>query len=151
MPINARYVHTNLVARDWRSLARFYRDVFGCTPVLPERDLQGAEVEALTDVPGAHLRGAHLRLPGCGTEGPTLELFEYTPAQDKAPGGVNRSGYGHIAFLVDDVPMAWEAVIKAGGGAVGRIATLEVTAGSRVTVCYMTDPEGNVVELQSWS
>src|SRR5678815_5648625 len=28
-----RYVHTNLIARDWRALARFYEDVFGCVPV----------------------------------------------------------------------------------------------------------------------
>jgi len=28
----ARYVHTNLVALDWRRLAAFYVEVFGCWP-----------------------------------------------------------------------------------------------------------------------
>jgi predicted enzyme related to lactoylglutathione lyase len=30
-----RYVHTNIVAEDWRRLADFYAKVFGCTPVPP--------------------------------------------------------------------------------------------------------------------
>ena len=29
----ARYGHTNLVANDWRALAKFYQEVFGCVPV----------------------------------------------------------------------------------------------------------------------
>ena len=29
MSISARYVHTNLVARDWRRLAAFYVDALG--------------------------------------------------------------------------------------------------------------------------
>ncbi len=28
--MRARYVHTNLIARDWRTLADFYVGVFGC-------------------------------------------------------------------------------------------------------------------------
>ncbi len=33
----ARYGHTNLTARDWRALASFYGDVFGCVAVPPEQ------------------------------------------------------------------------------------------------------------------
>ena len=32
MAINARYVHTNLVARDWKKLAQFYETVLDCAP-----------------------------------------------------------------------------------------------------------------------
>src|SRR6185312_4186764 len=74
---NARYVHTNVVARDWRALARFYQEVFGCRPVGPERHLSGAELEAGTGIAGARIDGVHLRLPGGGDAGPTLEIFEY--------------------------------------------------------------------------
>jgi predicted enzyme related to lactoylglutathione lyase len=35
-----RYVHTNLIARDWRKLAAFYQLVFGCLPVPPEMEKQ---------------------------------------------------------------------------------------------------------------
>jgi len=34
---------------------------------------------------------------------------------------------------------------------VGEIVTLTTATGSRVTWVYVTDPEGNVVELQSWT
>ena len=50
-PLRARYVHTNLVAQDWRRLATFYEGVFGCIPVPPERDLSGEWLDALTGVP----------------------------------------------------------------------------------------------------
>jgi len=29
--------------------------------------------------------------------------------------------------------------------------TLTTAAGKRVTFCYVTDPEGNIIELQSWA
>lgn len=45
MIIDARYVHTNLIADDWRTLSDFYRQLFGCVPVPPERDFQGEEIE----------------------------------------------------------------------------------------------------------
>ena len=38
MIAGARYVHTNLIARDWRRLAAFYESVLGCVPVHPERE-----------------------------------------------------------------------------------------------------------------
>ena len=73
----AKYTHTNLIANDWRRLADFYQGVFGCVLVPPERDFQGEKLEAGTGIVGAHLRGAHLRLPGYGEDGPTLEIFNY--------------------------------------------------------------------------
>jgi predicted enzyme related to lactoylglutathione lyase len=35
---NAKYVHTNLIAKDWKRLSGFYETVFGCVAVAPERD-----------------------------------------------------------------------------------------------------------------
>jgi predicted enzyme related to lactoylglutathione lyase len=151
MTINARYVHTNLIARDWRALARFYQKVLGCVPVPPERDLAGPDLETGTGIPGAHLRGLHLRLPGCGDQGPTLEIFSYNLLADRPPTAVNRPGFGHIAFSVNEVASAREAVLAAGGKPVGQVVTLTVSGVRRVNWCYVTDPEGNVIELQSWS
>jgi glyoxylase I family protein len=146
-----RYAHTNLIAQDWRALARFYQDLFGCLPVPPERDFQGERLEAGTGLPGAHLRGAHLRLPGHGDDGPTLEIFNYTELASREPAAVNRPGFGHIAFSVDDVAAARQAVLQAGGRAVGEVVTLQTADGAHVTWCYVTDPEGNILELQSWA
>lgn len=148
--IQARYVHTNLIARDWQKLAAFYGDVFGCTPAGPERDLSGPLMEAGTALKGAHLRGAHLRLPGCGEKGPTLEIFQYEPAAAGLPPQINRPGFGHIAFLVDDVTAARAAVLAAGGRAYGKTVSVPVPNAGVVTFVYVTDPEENIIELQSW-
>lgn len=149
MIAGARYGHTNLIARDWRALARFYEELFGCTVVPPERDYSGPELERGTGVQNSALRGVHLRLPGHGPEGPTLEIFHYTVLEDALKPAVNRPGFGHIAFVVDDVAAAREAVLAAGGRPVGDVVTLTNAAGQRLTWVYVTDPEGNIVELQS--
>jgi predicted enzyme related to lactoylglutathione lyase len=49
------------------------------------------------------------------------------------------------------VNAAQKAVLQAGGRAVGDIVTLQVTSAAKVTWCYVTDPEGNIIELQSWA
>jgi predicted enzyme related to lactoylglutathione lyase len=148
--LKARYVHTNLIARDWRALADFYSAVFGCVLVPPVRDYRSPDLDRLTGLPDAHQFGAHLRLPGWGDDGPTLEIFGFDTMPEPNTRAVNRRGFGHIAFSVDDVAAARDAVIAHGGGAVGEIVTLTNAAGARVTVCYMTDPEGNAIELQRW-
>lgn len=151
MAIGAKYVHTNLIAEDWHTLASFYQEVFGCVAVPPERDFHGDTLAAGTGIQGAHLRGVHLRLPGFGDAGPTLEVFNYNILADRGVSAVNRPGFGHIAFQVDDVLAAQTAVLAAGGSAIGEIVTLQVATGASVTWCYVADPEGNIIELQSWS
>lgn len=145
-----RFVHTNLIAEDWQSLAAFYEETFGCQPVPPERDFSGEALERGTGLEGAHLKGVHLCLPGYANNGPTLEIFSYAPRMERFQTAVNRPGFGHIAFQVDDVEGLQEQVIKAGGQAVGEIVTMQIATGDRVTWCYVTDPEGNLIELQSW-
>jgi len=151
MPIHAKYVHTNLIARDWKKLVRFYCEVFGCEPKGPERDLSGAWLDRVNAVPNAHVRGVHLRLPGYGNNGPTLEIFSYDQLIERELPRSNERGFAHIAFAVDGVGEALEAVIAAGGGTVGEIATAEVKGVGLLRVVYARDPEGNIVELQKWS
>jgi predicted enzyme related to lactoylglutathione lyase len=151
MTIKAKYVHTNLIAEDWHALARFYQEVFGCIPLPPERDFQGETLEAGTGIPGAHLRGIHLLMPGYTETEPTLEIFSYTPMAARPDTLVNRPGFAHIAFQVQDVSAARTAVLAAGGKAVGEVVTLTIATGAKVTWCYLADPEGNLIEVQSWA
>jgi predicted enzyme related to lactoylglutathione lyase len=150
MTINARYVHTNLIAQDWKRLADFYQKVLGCTPVPPERDLSGQWLQQSTGIPGAELRGMHLRLPGHADRGPTLEIFQYNPQEARPETKANRPGFGHIAFAVNDVEAARDAVIAGGGGVVGETVTAEILGAGTITFVYATDPEGNIIELQKW-
>jgi predicted enzyme related to lactoylglutathione lyase len=143
-----RFGHVNIVARDWRALARFYAHVFACEILAPERNLSGPVMEAGLGVAGAALQGVHLRLPGYGDGGPTLEIYAYQPLIDLSA-NVRRSGFGHIAFQVADITATRAAVVAAGGGVVGEIVTTQAGA-RRVSWCYVTDPEGNAVELQTW-
>ena len=78
MPIQAKYVHTNIVAEDWRALVQFYQDVFGCTPLPPERNYQGSWITDVTAIADVSVQGMHVRLPGYGDDGPTLEIFHYS-------------------------------------------------------------------------
>ena len=147
----AKYVHTNLVARDWRRLARFYQDVCGCTPVPPERNLSGPEYERGTGIPGARAQGVHLLLPGCGPSGPTLEIFEYASPEPGPFPEVDRPGFGHVAFAVASVADARAEFLNAGGSSVGEVVRTSIPPDTVVTWCYVRDPEGNIVELQSRS
>jgi catechol 2,3-dioxygenase-like lactoylglutathione lyase family enzyme len=147
----ARFGHVNVTSRDWRRLADFYGEVFGMTQVGPERDISGADLDRATGLAGAHLRGAHLRLPGGGDDGPTLEIFSYdTMAPDADPPTPDRAGWGHIALMVPDVTAALEAVVAAGGATFGDTVTMATKDGRRLTWCYAADPDGNIIELQTW-
>ena len=151
MPAGVKYVHTNIVADDWKALARFYEDAFGCTPVPPERDYQGRWITDVTGIPDVSLAGMHLRLPGYGEHGPTLEIFQYSRHEARPSPAANRLGLAHIAFHVDDVPWTRQAVLDAGGRDLGKMHTMRVPGAGTITLVYMTDPEGNIVELQQWS
>lgn len=151
MSIKSKYAHTNLTAKNWRGLAKFYQQVFGCVPIPPERHYKGSELEKGTGIPGAQLDGVHLRFPGYNEDGPTLEIFSYNILQEKPSTAVNRPGFGHIAFIVEDVTQARKEVLAAGGKSIAEIVTLQPSPQTKVTWCYVTDPEGNIIELQSWS
>lgn len=143
-----RYVHTNLVARDWRRLAAFYAEAFGCVPVPPERDLSGGWLDAATGIEGAHVRGVHMRLPGYGEGGPTLEVFQYEPPAAAETPAPNRPGLGHLAFAVEDVEATKKAVLALGGGQVGEVVRVGIRGIGELEFAYLTDPEGNIIEVQ---
>lgn len=145
-----RYTHTNLVAEDWRSLAAFYIRVFDCRIVPPERDISEPWLAKGSGIPGAALKGAHLRLPGHGENGPTLEIFTYSAIEARPEPRGNRKGYGHLAFAVDNVAEKLAELIEAGGKAVGEVVSREVPGVGLLTFVYAADPEGNLLEVQSW-
>jgi len=149
--MKAKYKHTNIIARDWRALAKFYQEVFGCVPVPPERDLSGSWLARGTGVPDARFCGAHLRLPGYGQDGPTLEIYQYSHNEPKPAPAANREGITHLAFEVEDVDQVTSDVLSHGGRKVGDITTAPVEGVGLLSFVYLADPEGNIIELQAWN
>lgn len=145
-----RFAHTNIVARDWKALADFYIDVFGCRGKPPERNLSGEWLDRATGLRGAALEGAHLLLPGHGENGPTLEIFSYRGMEERGPIAANHTGLTHIAFEVEDVDRTLDEAMKHGGTALGTVVERTIEGAGDLKFVYFRDPEGNIVEIQSW-
>lgn len=144
-----KYMHTNIIAKDWRKLADFYIEVFNCEEIPPERDLSGEWLERLTTIDDVQIRGIHLRLPGY-VSGPTLEIFSYEPAfEEMNPIAINQYGFAHIAFHVDDVEGTLDKIIEHGGSTVGEVSIKVIHGLGKITVIYARDIEGNIVEVQN--
>ncbi|MBK7632609.1 MAG: hypothetical protein IPJ23_18320 [Ignavibacteriales bacterium] len=77
------------------------------------------------------LRGVHLRLPGYKTNGPTLEIFSYSPVLKKQNRKVNTPGLTHLAFEVNNVNIAYKMVIENGGNKVGKTISLKRSDGKK--------------------
>jgi predicted enzyme related to lactoylglutathione lyase len=148
--MKSTYKHTSIIAKDWRALAKFYEDVFDCILLRPERSLFGTWLEKGTGVPDARISGAHLRLPGYGETGPTLEIFQYSENERRPRTAANREGISHLAFEVDDVEQAMADVLNHGGSKLGDITSSEVEGVGYLRFVYLADPEGNIIELQAW-
>lgn len=150
MAIKTRYLHTNLTVRDLDRQVAFYRDVLGFTVSVPEKTYGGDRVSRLTGVKDASMRVVFLRFPGCGEDGPQLELICYEQQVEGQPGVANRGGFRHIALAVDNSAEAHAAVLAAGGGSVGEVVSQQLKDGRVAANVYATDPEGNIIELKQF-
>lgn len=145
-----RFAHTNIAAKNWRSLSKFYIKVFHCKIKPPERKLSGVWLDQATGLKGASLEGVHLLLPGHGDDGPTLEIFTYKHMHDCDPIMANYTGITHIAFEVQDVDQTLDEAIKSGAQFLGKVTEKTVDGVGDLKFVYFRDPEGNIVEIQSW-
>jgi predicted enzyme related to lactoylglutathione lyase len=51
---------------------------------------------------------------------------------------------------VDDVKVYYTKVLEHGGSALGEMAEKKIEGVGTLTVAYMRDPEGNIVEILNW-
>ena len=140
-----RIHHTSFTISDLdRSLA-FYRDLLGCE-VIATQEKEGGYLAAIVGNPSAHVRMAHLRVPG-GDH--VLELFEYL-----APGGAPvdlrpwNVGVSHICFVVDDLPALYDALVEKGVASfVSPPVEVDTGVNAGGYALYLRDPDGVIVEL----
>lgn len=145
-----KFAHTNIISTNWKKLAGFYVKTFDCKIVPPIRKQSGAWLEKGTGLKNAKLEGAHLLLPGYGDSGPTLEIYQYEQIEEQGFVLPNQRGFGHIAFEVDSVEKVLQTLEINGGKAFGKITNRAVKGVGEITFVYARDPEGNLIELQSW-
>jgi len=144
-----KFVHTNIVARDYKALAEFYVKVFNCRQIGPARNISGEWIEIVTGVKDAKIRGCHLELPGVNDV--TLEIFEYNTSfiADKL---INSEGLAHIAFEVDSVEETLKRALKSGGEPLSEIQKKHYPELDKtIEVVYIRDIEGNLIEIQKWN
>ena len=146
-----RYAHTNIVAKDWRALADFYVQVFGCSIKPPQRNLSGEWLDRATGLTSAQLEGIHLILPGYAENAPTLEIFTYTHMHGREPLMANHTGLTHIAFEVEDVDTTCAKALGLGATELGRPTEKNIEGVGVLKFVYLRDPEGNIIEIQSWN
>jgi catechol 2,3-dioxygenase-like lactoylglutathione lyase family enzyme len=152
--MKVRLAHVSITAKDLRRLAAFYIEAFGFVPHREEKGFSGEWVEKGTGVPGADFTRIHLRLPGAKEHGTELEIIQYSKAaEDSAPPAANRTGLRHMAFQTEntgELASLYDRILEIGGGKLGEISEREIEGLGTVTFVYMTDPEGNIVELINW-
>ncbi|MDC0932444.1 VOC family protein [Arcobacteraceae bacterium] len=145
-----RFAHTNIAARNWETLADFYINVFDCKPKPPKRDLKGEWLDKATGLQNARQFGMHLSLPGYDENSPTLEIFSYDEFITNKPVMANHIGFTHIAFEVDDVDVILKKALEHNASKLGEVIENKIEGVGILKFTYFRDPEGNIIEIQSW-
>ena len=100
-----RIHHTGYTVSDLDRSVAFYRDLLGCE-VIATQEKQGGYLAAIVGYPDAHVRMAHLRLPG-GDH--VIELFEYlAPRRGHADVEPRNVGASHLCLVTGDLAGDYE-------------------------------------------
>jgi len=146
-----RFAHVNIISKNWEKLVKFYSDTFNCKIVPPLRNQSGDWLDKGTGMKNAVLKGAHLRLPGHGNNGPTIEIYQYDEIEDQDFIKPNKRGFSHIAFEVSNIEQNLRKIIDNGGSYLGELTSKEVEGVGLLKFIYTRDIEGNIIELQNWT
>ena len=128
-----------------RSLA-FYQGLLGLE-LVARQEKQGGYLGEIVGYPDAHVKMAHLRVPGSDH---VVELFEYvapagTAAQGFEPPNV---GTSHLCLLTDDLPALYAQLVEQG---VDTFTSPPVLVDTGINTggygLYLRDPDGIPVEL----
>jgi catechol 2,3-dioxygenase-like lactoylglutathione lyase family enzyme len=140
-----RIHHTSFTVSNLERSLEFYRDLLGCE-VLAIQEKQGGYLAAIVGDPRAHVRMAHLRVPGAEH---VIELFEYV-----APEGVRADvrpwnvGASHLCFIVADLPALYETLVQKGVSSfVSPPVEVDTGINTGGYALYVRDPDGINVEL----
>jgi catechol 2,3-dioxygenase-like lactoylglutathione lyase family enzyme len=136
----AGFNHVALRVSDLEKSVTFYQEVFGARRLTPAFDLTGDFAEMATGGP----KGTHMKVTLLSVDDGALELFEFgEPRHPSRAISPWESNLMHFAVTVDDVDVALERVLAAGGGKFWP----EAIDLAEWRAIYVTDPDNNVIEL----
>jgi predicted enzyme related to lactoylglutathione lyase len=139
LPLTVAQHHQGLLVGDLERAVRFYEEAFGASALTLPVVLEGRAAEMVMGAPGGTRYSMCLLRLGTAV----VELFCFLgdtrpawaqPADGRLP---------HFGLQVEDVDTALERVERAGG----RRVFERVERWGRARVVYVTDPDGNVIEL----
>jgi catechol 2,3-dioxygenase-like lactoylglutathione lyase family enzyme len=136
-----RLTHIGLCVRDIGRAAEFYCTALGFVEVGRMR-VDDAASARLLDVAGLVLDLVYLQ-----RDGVRLELLGYDSPGTVGEEGLrpmNRLGFTHLSFRVDDLDSILDTII-ANGGRMLQNRTVTFAGGNRGVMA--TDPDGNLLEL----
>jgi catechol 2,3-dioxygenase-like lactoylglutathione lyase family enzyme len=141
--------HVAFVVADVDRSIDWYSQLFGLEVAIRQRQ-DNDYTRKLVGLHDAVLEVAHLRLPGSKPgSGPTLELIQYVspPSAPRRDGAVNDLGAAHLAFTVDGLESLYNDLTQRGVAFHSPPVTIEAGANKGGYTCYLTDPDGNSLEL----
>ena len=140
----SRIHHTGYTVSDLDRSVAFYRDLLGCE-VIATQEKEGGYLAAIVGYPDAHVRMAHLRLPGADH---VVELFQYlTPVGGHADVEPKNVGASHLCFVTDDLAGLYERLLAESVSFVSPPVEVDTGINAGGYALYLRDPDGIVVEL----
>ncbi len=136
--------HTSYTVSNLERSLEFYVGVMGCK-VLWQRQNSDQYLRDIVAMPDAVVNAAHLGIPGTDHH---LELFEYVqPRGVAADVRNNNPGSSHIAWLVEDLPAAYQELKAKGVQFRSEVVTIDKGVNTGGLSVYMLDPDGITIEL----
>lgn len=136
--------HTSYTVSNLERSLDFYVGLLGCE-LLWQRMNSSQYLRDVVGFPDCVIKQAYLRIPGSEHR---LELFEYvTPQGVPADVRTNNTGSSHIAFLVQDLPGAYEELKAKGVRFRSPPTFIDSGANQGGYDAYMLDPDGITMEL----
>ncbi|MEO9176203.1 MAG: VOC family protein [Gaiellales bacterium] len=138
--------HTGYTVSDLDRSLEFYQGLLGLE-VLARQEKQGGYLAAIVGYPDAHVRMAHLRVPGADH---VLELFQYLAPEGEQRGRIEPRDVGtaHLCLVVDDLPAVYRRLLAAG---VETFVSPPVEVDTGINTggfgLYLRDPDGILVEI----
>ena len=122
----------------------FYKDILGLS-VLSEHELEGKEIEQMSDMPGTRLKSVRLGIPNSDM---IIDLQEYyhpigTPIVSRTCDPCN----SHFCFFVDDMDQSYVEMKSKGVRFKSEPVVFDLGPEGIVKVVWFYDPDDFVLEL----